>query len=231
VQWALPQIERWDPLQSAELYGRLREILDGEPTNQVVMVDTPVFHGGQVQSVATPVIRTSFVSSDARLALLMGPVHSIHFNRPYHGWDAEIFPLTINVIDAIESTYGPRLFHHVMVRYINDIGLPPSNESIEVYLNSFPNVPPLRSSVVAGFLQQMHFIYEKEQANLSITYQNMPRNDGKFGVRLDLIVQHDASAAPMRREQALDKIQELKDIERFAFESCITDRMRDEFDA
>ena len=115
------------------------------------------------------------------------------------------------------------------IRYINKIVVPQTPVEVESYLKcALPEVSGLPDRL-HNFVSQVEYVYpDGVRLVLSQSLVNAPKGHVGFLLDLDVIWE---STEPITRDEALTKADDLRAREREAFETVITDKARELFDA
>jgi len=226
----------WNLTVPGLLYEKIRDGYPGEPKQQNLV--PAEFQTGQQQLVTNTahnlkpfIIKLLFQSHDAKKLVGVGPdLLSIHSLRPYEGWESferridESFHSYIEVSKPAGVTY-------LAVRYINKIVIPQQNINLGDYFTIYPLVPEGIPNTVSGFTIRTQTTYSDLPIVLTITLSDIPESLDKASFILDLQVFQNWMEKPLDIEKSIDTLHELKQRENAAFESLITDRTRELFDA
>ena len=181
--------------------------------------------------------RVLLVTKDDKRKIGVGQdVLSVHMLRPYQtpntygdaGWE-EFRPRILQALTAYWGVAEPVGVCRVGIRYINKIIVPKEKRNIQDYLKcAFSTVTELPEKM-NGFTSRTEFSYEDEvRLVLSQFTMLSPTNHIELILDLDVIWQTEDIVA---QDEALKKIDDLRDRERAAFEAVITDQAREIFDA
>ena len=161
---------------------------------------------------------------------------SVHILRPYQdtnaygnaGWE-EFRPRILQALDAYWSVAEPVGVCRIGLRYINKIVIPKGRENIQDYLKyAFPTITELPKKM-NGFVSRTEFSYEDEVRLVLSQFTTLsPTNHTELILDLDVIWKTEGTVV---RDKALEKIDDLRDRERAAFEAVITNQAREIFDA
>jgi uncharacterized protein (TIGR04255 family) len=220
--------EHWNPSRVGQFYERIRGRFDGAPVQESIFQATAP-HGNQVR--ISP-LRSKFVSADGRYAtMLTNNTISVHAMPPYGGWSEEFRPVLEETLAHWVSVAGDMQFEQVVVRYINDLvfDIVPDFK-MEDYLHNTPTVPAGMSNTLASVLNQFQVLDDNCRSLVQVTLSVQP-DDGTVRVVLDIVVNNQPASETLGLAEALQRIEELRQLERGAFEACITDKLREKFDA
>ena len=163
-------------------------------------------------------------------------VLTVHMLRPYHdplrsdqgGWE-EFQPRISEALDAYWEVVKPGGVCRIGIRYINKIVIPQETVEVEDYLKcALPRVPGLPDRL-NGFISRIDSVYE-DDVRLVLSQGLLQTPPGQEGFLLDLDVIWETTEL-VKRDEALAKAGDLRDRERTAFETVITDKARELFDA
>ena len=180
--------------------------------------------------------KIQLVTEDGKRIVGIGPdVLSIHMLRPYQhaehpeasGWD-EFRARIDTAIEAYWKVMQPVGVRRVAVRYINKIAIPAGNAGIENYLSCLPPLIDGLPEQRIRFMSQAEYTYP-DAVRLVLSQSSVDTPDNAIGLLLDLdIVWENAEPVPM--EEAMQKVDDLRQRERSAFEAVVTDKAREMFD-
>ena len=181
--------------------------------------------------------RVQLTTKDDKRMVGVGPdVLSVHILRPYQdplhsersGWD-EFRPRIKTALDAYWEVAQPKGVHRIGIRYINKIVVPQKTVKVESYLNcALPEVSGLPDRL-NNFMSRVEYAYH-DGVRL-VLFQgsiNAPKDHVGFLLDLDVIWEN---TEPVPQNEALEKVSDLRAREREAFETVITDKARELFDA
>ena len=181
--------------------------------------------------------RIQLVTKSGKRMIGVGPdVLSIHMLRPYQdplhptrsGWD-EFEPRISTALDAYWSVAEPVSVCRIGIRYINKIVVPGKTVRVEEYLRcALPDLSELPDRL-NSFVGRVDYAYaDGVRLVLSQGSVGAPLDHVGFLLDLDVIWEN---AEPVTRDATLETVADLRARERAAFETVITDRARELFDA
>ncbi|MDE0511645.1 MAG: TIGR04255 family protein [Gammaproteobacteria bacterium] len=228
--------QEWDFTIPGKLHTELSGDYAGKPQEQKVVQVGLETQGGKPPNLryGEGLAKVKLVTEDGKRMIGVGPdVLSIHILRPYQytidgGWD-EFYPRIKTAVAAYWKVSEPRAVSRIGIRYINKIVIPQKTVKVEDYLEcALPNISGLPDHI-GSFMSRVEYNYQ-DNVQLIILQGSIetPPNTVGFLLDLDVIWQ---DAEPIKREDALTKVNELREREREAFEAVITDKARDLFDA
>ncbi|MBQ0905782.1 TIGR04255 family protein [Micromonospora sp. U21] len=229
--------EDWNLTIPGRLYERVRDSYPGEPQQREIVeanwgtegadgVDPP--NQGLALTVSKKSERVVF-SSDNKL-LMVGPaVLSVHSLAPYEGWES----LHARATDALEKyceVARPECISSIGLRYVNRIKLPGPTVAFEEYFTVAQALPATGFPPNLGaFFDRMELYYEEIPARIAFTWASVNSDDPEAAVfLLDLDLRW-RDKTPF--ENADSNLADLRGRERAAFESLITNKLREIFDA
>ena len=177
-----------------------------------------------------------FTDDGGRAVGVGADVLSIHMLRPYQdpersgrgGWD-EFRPRIVQALDEYWHVADPTGVCRISMRYINRIVVPGPISQIDNYLRcAVPAVSGLPESVHT-YTSRVTYAYEDGTRLVLINGSISPPSDD-VGFLLDIDVIWEA-AETLTQPEALLRIDVLRDLERQVFETVITDKAREIFDA
>ena len=138
------------------------------------------------------------------------------------------------IASALQALKGicPKGIRKIELRYINKIELVQEGVGPNEYVTAGVVLPKELPLKVSGFFGRAESVYEDRPMQLSVTLASVESSNPKAeAFLLDLEVKQEWSEKPLSMADAIDEIDELRLRERIAFESCITERAREVFDA
>ena len=231
--------QEWNFTIPGKLHTELSDEYAGRPQEQKV-----VQVGLETQDDKPPNLRygeglakVQLVTEDGNRMIGVGPdVLSIHILRPYQstidsqsgGWD-EFYPRIQAAVEAYWKVSEPKAVSRIGIRYINKIVIPQKTVKVEDYLEcALPNVSGLPDHI-NSFMSRAEYNYQ-DNVQLIILQGSIETPPISVGFLLDLDVIWQG-ADPITRDAALTKVTELRERERRVFETVITDKARELFDA
>ena len=177
------------------------------------------------------------VTKDGKRMVGVGSdILSVSMLRPYHdvsrpggsGWD-EFKPRIADALDAYRSVAEPVGVFRIGIRYINKIAILQNEIRVENYLKcALPDVDGLPDRL-NNFISRVEYVYE-DGVRLVLSQGLIQAPSDDFGFLLDLDVIWE-NATPIVLDDALSRVKDLRNRERDAFETVITDEARKLFDA
>jgi uncharacterized protein (TIGR04255 family) len=172
--------------------------------------------------------RMQFRSQDGHRLVTVGEnLLAIHDLRPYSGWE-NFKPRILQAIEAYQSVAAPLGVVRIGVRYINRLTVPETTPELSYYFTSPPALPEAGLELALGqVFSRIVGAYKDERSQLVYTFASVDPVDGHPTFLIDL----DASRAwtdedPLSAKDAADHVEELRSLERNAFEALITDNAR-----
>lgn len=225
----------WDPTVPGLLYQALRSEYPAKPRTQNVVEagvripDGPGDVGPSFQF-RHNANRVQLRSEDEKRIVGVGPdVLSVHILRPYSSWEQFREQIT-SALAAYVGVAEPTGIVRIGVRYINRISVAAEIVELGDYFTSPPQPPDTLPQALRSFLVRMDAVYEGEPVRLVTTFASNDADDGKTAFILDIDVVGEWSD-PVAVDDALDIIDDLRAKERAGFESLITNKAREIFDA
>ena len=229
----------WDQTVPGKLHLQLGSEYAGKPQEQKSMETEIQVHDGQPPSVQhrERLSRVRLLTGDEKRIVSVGrDVMSVHMLRPYQGatleepggWE-EFRSRISAALDAYWTVAQPTSISRIGIRYINKIAIPHRAVRLEDYLrSSLPKISGLPQEI-GGFLIRVEYAYSSD-TRLVLTQGLTEAPSDHVAVMLDLDVIW-KGAEPVRQDDAEQKVTELRDLERTAFEAIITDQARALFNA
>jgi uncharacterized protein (TIGR04255 family) len=223
---------RWGLSSLAELQERLREEYPAEPA-QLASSDLQLAsEAGEFKASFRTQPQSQvfqFASTDGTALVRAGrELVSVHATGPYVGW--RIFRDRIaGALQAYVEIAQPSIVQRYSIRYVNRIDLPPAILELTDYFRV-----PLGPPEGLGFSLSTFFLRleaaRPDQTRIIQTFASVPAET--ISIILDLDVVREAVNEPaVFSEQLMRRIDDLREIERDAFEASITDKLREVFDA
>jgi uncharacterized protein (TIGR04255 family) len=156
---------------------------------------------------------------------------SVNANAPYQGWLA--FRQRIHsALDAYLPIAQPLAVERMSVRYINQIGFDEEPVDLSDYFVTAPISPKGSTTPLGAFFQRLEYYWEDSPFRLIQTFASAQLDKQKLGVILDLdLIAEDSFYADALSDDLVNRIDKLREAQRDSFESLITDRLRETFDA
>ena len=232
-----PSVE-WDFTIPGKLHTRLLKDYPGKPQQQELLEFGLEIADSQPASVShsKKFGRVQLITEDGKRIVGVGSdVLSIHMLRPYQnprqpdqsGWD-EFYPRLEKALNSYWEVAEPKGVNQIGIRYINRIVIH-SPFDIEEYLRCSPREIEGLPDNIRGFFSRIEYIYDDE-TNLALSQGSIDAPSGDIALLLDLDVIWKPAQA-VTQEDSMVKTQALRNLEREAFESVITDKARELFDA
>jgi uncharacterized protein (TIGR04255 family) len=229
----------WDLTIPGKLHAVVRDTYPGKPRHQNVVEAALQSESGRSPNLMfrEGIMKVQLVNEAGNRMLAVGQdVLSVHVLRPYQnpedpetsGWD-EFRPRIETGLRAYWTVAEPVGVHRIGIRYINKIVIPRPTIRIETYFACGP--PPIKDlpEQVGALLSHVEYRYE-DGAKLLLTHANTEAPIGSVGFLLDLDVVREAPE-PLPQERVMERVDELRERERSAFEAVITNAARELFDA
>ncbi len=231
--------QEWDPT----IPGNLQHALDGQyagkaQEQRVVAIDLETHKDKPANlKYGEGVAKIKLVTEDGKRMVGVGQdVLTVHMLRPYHdllrsdqgGWE-EFQPRISQALDAYWALVEPGGVCRIGIRYINKIVIPQETVEVEDYLKcALPRVtglPDRRN----GFISRVEYAYD-DAVRLVLSQGSIQAPPEQVGFLLDLDVIWETEEL-VTRDEALAKVDDLRDRERTTFETVITEKARELFDA
>ena len=231
--------QEWDLTIPGRLHAKLEHSYPAKPRQQsFAKIGLRVEDGVPADiQFGQGVEKVQLLTQDERRIVGVGAdVLSVHMLRPYQdpcypegsGW-AEFQERISTALDAYWSVSRPVGVRKVGMRYINRIEVPQSPIRVGDYLRcALPEVDGLPDSV-AGFAGRIEYRYG-DGVRLVLSQALAGASPDHVAFLLDLDVIWNAGE-PLNKDDALLKAVDLRRRERAAFETVITDKARELFNA
>jgi uncharacterized protein (TIGR04255 family) len=228
----------WDLTVPGLIYSQIRGSYPSKPVSASVLQAGVNAEGQDAEPGPTIVIRTDaprvqFKSEDGLRIIAVGEnVVSAHILAPYTAWE-EFRQQIREAIDVYLATVQEAKVIRVGLRYINQIEIPTGIVELDDYFTSAPKPPPGLPQRLAAFITREEGIYEDAPVRLITTFATADAEDAKsrFTLDLDVVREWDDASVFGETDELISIIDDLRVRERQAFESLITDRSRELFDA
>ena len=181
--------------------------------------------------------RVQLVTKDGKRMVGVGrDVLSVHMLRPYQdsartdggGWD-EFRPRISEALGAYWKVAEPLGVDRIGIRYINQIIIPQKTVKVASYLKCALSEVSELPNLLKNFMSRVEYAYP-DGVSLVLSQGSIDASSDHVGFLLDLDVIW-GSTEPVARDEALAKVRDLRGRERVAFETVITDKAREIFDA
>ena len=229
----------WDLTIPGKLHAKLSDEYAGKPQQQTVVEVGLEAQGGRPSKLKYDegLAKVQLITENGKRMIGIGQdVLSVHMLRPYHdplcpdhsGWD-EFQPRILAALDAYWEVAEPIGVCRIGIRYINKIVIPQEAVKVESYLRcALPEVSGLPDRL-NNFVSRVEYVYpDGVHLILSQGSVNAPKEHVGFLLDLDVIWE---STEPITRDEALTKAGDLRTREREAFETVITNKAGELFDA
>ncbi len=182
-------------------------------------------------------VRTYLLTKSGKRLIGVGTdVLSVHMLRPYQnpnkptcgGWE-EFSSRIRQALGVYYEVAKPTGVSGISIRYINKILIPEEKVKVEDYLRCALSEVDELPDLVSNFMSRVDYLYE-DNVRLLISQgrSNAPPDQICFLLSLDVIWKDEE---PVAQDRAMERVQDLRDRERKAFEAVITDKARELFDA
>lgn len=226
----------WDPTIPGKLHVELAEEYSGKPQEQRAMGLEWNAQERQL-NYNEGLAKVQLVTDDGRRMVGVGPdVLSVHVLRPYHnphfldnsGW-GEFKQRIGRALDAYWKVVRPAGVYRVGIRYINKIIIPQSVVAIGEYFRcALPQVGGLPTCLTAS-VSRAEYIYP-DDIRLILTQGSIETPEDQYGYLLDIDLIGERRE-PVSQDEAMTQASDLRTREREVFESVITDKARELFNA
>lgn len=230
----------WDLTMPGLIYERIKETFPKKIQESVLTVQVPTSVVApspfipQLQSEN----RMRFVHPDEHAFLQLQPhLLAINYLQPYPSWE-RFLPLIRQSFTAYQDVVSPIAIHRIGLRYINRITIPTNGVELSeptdgVEPSEYFTLYPQMSSELpsyGGFSVQVLFPYNQGRDLLKIDITSALDETGQTVVAfldLDYFLAQPNIVTP---NHALDWIAQAHDTIEHAFEACITEKLRRQFD-
>ena len=175
--------------------------------------------------------RVQYPTRDGKRIVGIGEnVLSVHSLRPYEGWDA-FRPRVERALRVYEEVAGPAGVTRIAVRYINRIQLPSRNVKLGDYFTAPLSLPDSLNVTVSALLNRTESLFADAPIRLACTFAGVEAPPGCSAFVMDNEVTQDWAQPALPLGEALDSVGRLKTRQTQVFESMITDKAREVFNA
>lgn len=234
-EFRFESMAEWDPMLPLVFREKVKESYPGKPVQR-----TPIeanLHAGSDKAGASFLLkqelgRIQFPNEDGKALVSIGRnVLSAHMLRPYQRWE-EFRPRIQEALNQYVDTMPCDGVQRIGLRYINKIEIP-STGSLDLnrYFTTPPITPPGFPSRITSFIVRTEHMYEDEPIKLIMTFTDASAKEGLAAFLLDLDLVCEWSDSPLPAEEAMLKVDILRERERNAFEQLITEDSRGLFNA
>jgi uncharacterized protein (TIGR04255 family) len=220
----------WIPTYPGLLYAKLQETFPEQRSAARVNVGLASAPGVINQELGLlPIVQ--FLQKDEQALVQVGQ-HLLAVNRlkPYPTWE-EFLPLIVQAFQAYREVAAPTSVHRIGLRYINRIEIPGERVTLEDYFEFYPFIGEKLPQDLDAFFLGVQVSYEDARdalrLQLTTTSTEMPGARALF-LDLDYFLIKPGEIALEGVPGWLDKVAH-EHVEE-AFEACIKDRLRDQFE-
>ena len=225
----------WDPMFLLEFRRKIESSYPGTPKKQT-SVETNIHAQGSKMGTTffldQGLERIQFSDESRKHLVSIGQnVISVHVLRPYQSW--EKFRVRIeNALNNYCSTVPCDGIKRIGLRYINSIEIDHEGDTdLNQYFSVPPTPPPGVSASISRFFDRTELIYDDEPIKLVVFFADTDSIIGRPTFLLDLDLIWDFGENSIDVNHAMEKVEILRDRERDVFESMITNKLRESFDA
>ncbi|MEA3411488.1 MAG: TIGR04255 family protein [Pseudomonadota bacterium] len=225
----------WDPMLPLVFRDQIKDTYPGKPVQRAPIEAN--LHAGSDQAGASFLLRQElgriqFPSEDGKALVAIGQnVLSVHMLRPYQRWE-EFRPRIEDALVKYSNTMPCDGIQRIGLRYINKIEIKNTGSlDLNKYFVVPPMSPPGFPTRIISFITRTEHIYDDEPVKLILTFTDTSVREGYAAFLLDLDLVWEFGDTPLPVEEAMSKVDILRDRERDAFEQLITDDSRGMFDA
>ena len=225
----------WDPMSVFFFHKEIADSYPETPTRLKSAETTPYTQGNQLRQtyfLDQKSARIQFSDVYKKNLVSIGQnVVSVHMLRPYQTW--ELFSARIEeILNKYDSTIPCKGIRRIGLRYINKIGIDhDGGVNLQQYFLAIPMLPPGISAGITGFFDRTELIYDDVPIKLTIVFADTDFQINRATFLLDLDLTWEFGDHPIRVDQAMKKVEILRERERNIFEGMITNKLRKIFDA
>jgi len=231
----------WDPTMPGRIHEKLKSFYNEKPRSQQ-LVEAQVqgigAEGGPEVMLRQRMMNQKvqlLAEKGTRIASLGESQLTVHMLAPYTGWDY-FRPLIVDALDAYRDVAEPEGVIRIGLRYINRVVI---TDEAEPDLSEYFTIPP-RFPDVAPTIKKLSFFNRKEAEyadlpiRIVVTFAQLdtptPEMDSHQYL-LDLDVIWIRKEQPLPLDEAMAMVDEMKQRHRQVFESLITQKTREIFNA
>lgn len=222
--------EEWNLTVPGLIFQELKHVYDGKP-RQRQAVEAGIQVGGPGISVRQGIAAVQLPDKKNSKLLSVGPdVLSVHVMQPYPNWEG-FKPLIEEGLSKYVDVTKPKGITRIGVRYVNRIVVKSGTVDPSELFTVFPGVPDEGTQNLEGFISRVEISYEGNPFRLIRTFataQADAEDSRAFLLDLDAIGIWDKDSLAV--DQTIPTVEELKKVERDAFEYFIADKARELFD-
>jgi uncharacterized protein (TIGR04255 family) len=225
----VPGDMEWDLTVPGRMWGKLHLDYPSKPTEQSTFdfdPDLPESDSGLSEPSNSIVIKVLFSDeSDSRKLAIGKNLLSVHILNPYEGW-SKFSKRTTKALSSYWEELSPIGVRRIVLRYLNHIVVPQTKFILHDYFPYAPTKPTELPDTLSNFITKVEFPYEEGGFTvLTITpiRVNQSQEKHKFLFDLELVWIFED---PIGQDEVLAKVEILRERERVAFESYITDKTR-----
>lgn len=232
VEFRLAPGSEWDPTVPGKLHEHpdIKDAYSGRPRTQRVVQTLLQATAGQPAELSFEegIGGVQLVDEDAKHLISVSPnLLSVHVLRPYEGWE-HFRQRAKSVIAAYRQIVGIHKVQRLGLRYVNRIVIPTAEVDLDEYFHCGPRSLTGLPDQMASFLNRAEYLYGNGQ-KLIMTFATIQAPPGMGAFLLDLDVFWEGEAIEI--DTALPILDAMHERLGAAFETVITDKMREVFDA
>lgn len=168
------------------------------------------------------------VDDDAKRLISIAPnMLSVHVLRPYEGW-VRFQPRTASAVAAYKDVVGVETVQRLGLRYVNRIVIPTPAVDLDEYFTCAPRSPEGLPDRMASLLSRVEYVYD-DGKKLIVTFATIEATPGTCAFLLDLDGVWEGQGIGV--DVVLPILDDLHERIGSAFETLITDKTREVFDA
>jgi uncharacterized protein (TIGR04255 family) len=148
--------------------------------------------------------------------------------QPYESWESQVAEAR-RIWEVYKTHVRPRAVVGLAIRTVNVFDFAADQAGLERYFRLLPSIPPL--GPIASFFNQVQVLRPESGCMTTFRQGTFPSEKGTDRVAIVLDIEVGASArSPHDFDDGIwVQLQQLRVEKNFAFESCITDAMRETF--
>lgn len=220
--------EPWDATVLGLVYDRVKQDFPRRRSVKTIESESVAEATGLRQQVSL-IDRMQFLRDDERAFVqASSDLLAVNHLEPYPAWEG-FMPLIRQGFDAYVAVAHPKGLRRIGLRYINRIKMPDSRVDLPNYLNFRPLVGPGLPEEMTGFMVGIQSPYDSGRDTLRLLLSSAEaEGSGALAIVLDL----DYFLARSEGVQLGDALRWLETAHtrvQTAFESCLTDQLKETF--
>lgn len=223
----------WSFSSAGRVFDLLKSEYPAEP--QQVLQGFPLPPGSPLVGVPVefqPEARVRLTTQDGTQSVVIGPSSvSIHVAGSYPGWD-RFRAVLLSALESYLSVAEPVGISRIGLRYVNAIFVGPTPVDLSEFFTNSPDLPDYPPLTMHSALMRIEASCADRPYRVIQTFAPHPSEDvDAAGFLLDIDAVREWGTPGLPVGSHAQEIEALRDFEREVFESLITDKLREQFDA